>query len=68
MKIIDVDKELELAHYEYETCKKATIANLKGLKYWYRTLYKKDLISEEAYKSVLKVTNNTIKFIKMKEI
>lgn len=68
MKIIDVDKELALAHQEYECCKKATISNLKGLKVWYRTLYKKHLITEEAYRAVLKVTNSAIKFINMKEI
>lgn len=65
---IDIDKALELAHTEYLEAKVATISNLKGLKTTMRKLERQGNLTNETYASIIRIINNTIKFIKMKEI
>ena len=68
MKTIDIDKALELAHKEYLEAKVATLSNLRGLKITMRKLEHQGNLTDETYTSIIKIINNTIKFIKMKEI
>lgn len=68
MKHIDVEQELELAHNEYLQVKKVTLYNLRSVKQCYNKLLKEERINKETYKALIAITNNTIKFIKMREI
>ena len=68
MKHIDVEKELELAHSEYESVKRAVLYNLRAEKQCYRKLHNEGKLEDNTYKALLSIANNTIKFIKMKEI
>lgn len=65
---IDIDKALELAHQEYLEAKVATLSNLRGLKTTMRKLERQGDLTDETYSSIIRIINNTIKFIKMKEI
>lgn len=65
---IDIDKALELAHQEYLEAKVATLSNLRGLKTTMRKLERQGDLTDETYTSIIRIINNTIKFIKMKEI
>lgn len=68
MKHINVEKELALAHAEYEAVKRAVLYNLRAEKQCYRKLHNQGVIEDATYKALLSIANNTIKFIKMKEI
>ena len=68
MKYIDVDKELELAHKDYKNAKRITLYNLKAVKQCYKKLYQEERIGQDTYKALCTIANNTIEFIKMKEI
>lgn len=67
-KHIDITKELEKAHEDYEIRKKAILFNLKGLKVFYRHLYDNKIICKDCYTGLITIINNTIKFINEKEI
>lgn len=68
MKEIDIDKELELAHREYLQVKHTTLYNLRCVKQCYKKLLQEERINKETYKALCTIANNTIKFIKLKEI
>ena len=64
----DLEQAIEQAHLEYEREKKSVIVNLKGLKVFYKQLYKNEVICKDCYKGLNTIVNNTIKFINEKEI
>lgn len=68
MKNIDVTQELELAHSEYISAKKAILYNLKSVKQCYKKLYTEEKINKDTYKALVSITNNTIKFLDLREI
>lgn len=67
-KYIDSTKELEKAHKDYERRKKATLANLKGMKVFIKQLHDNGVICDECYAGYIRIINNTANFIKEKEI
>lgn len=65
---IDIDRELTLAHQEYEMVKKSVLANQRAIKQCYKKLLNQGSINKETYQALIRIANTTAKFIKMKEI
>lgn len=65
---IDIDRELNLAHQEYEMVKKSVLANQRAIKQCYKKLYNQNAINKETYQALIRIANTTVKFINMKEI
>lgn len=63
-----IETELEKAHKDYTRRKKQTLTNLVNIKECYKKLYINDNISKDTYFGLLRIANNTIKFINEKEI
>ena len=66
--INQADRALEQAHKEWLRLKKQTLTNLTNIKECYKKLYINDTISKDTYFGLLRIANNTIKFINEKEI